>query len=163
MSILVVSYSRNDRLQVRAIVALLKSVFPNVDRAILWDELLTPGVVWFDEFKAFIDKTPRLFVFWCSHAAGSFHVRQELEYALHRQKSVVPVLLDDTPLAPELARIHSIDLREAIRHSVPVTELLGPVRTTPGQQPRPERGGLELSKLLKDPERAVAAFRPYLA
>jgi hypothetical protein len=37
-------------------------------------------------------------------------------YAFEQHKPVVPVLLDNTPLSVELAPIHGIDLRGAIRH-----------------------------------------------
>jgi hypothetical protein len=66
--------------------------------------------------KHHIDAAPQLFVFWCDHSAQSLQVRREFTYALTRNKRVVPVLLDDTALAPELVMIHGIDLRRAIHH-----------------------------------------------
>jgi len=117
MSVLVISYSRDDQPQVRALVALLKAGLRDVEKAVFWDEEFEPGEPWFDQLKAHIDASPQLFVFWCHHSNASDQVRREFSYALARDKQVVPVLLDDTPLADELAPIHGIDLRGAIRHS----------------------------------------------
>jgi hypothetical protein len=41
-------------------------------------------------------------------------------YALGQKKRVVPVLVDDTELAPELSPLHGIDLRGALHHPDPV-------------------------------------------
>lgn len=116
MAILVISYSRADQAQVRALVSLLKAGLRDVERAVFWDEQFEPGESWFDQLKAHIDASPQLFVFWCDHSNSSEQVRREFTYALTKKKRVVPVLLDDTPLAVELAPIHGIDLRGAIRH-----------------------------------------------
>jgi hypothetical protein len=113
---LVVSYSRDDRAQVRAVVALLRAAFRGVDNAVFWDEDFEPGDPWFEQISHHIDATPQLFVFWCEHAANSQQVRREFSYALSRGKRVVPVLMDDTALVPELAPIHGIDLRDALQH-----------------------------------------------
>ena len=111
-----VSYSRDDRAQVRAVVALLRAALRGVDNAVFWDEDFEPGDPWFEQISQHIDATPQLFVFWCEHAANSQQVRREFSYALRRGKRVVPVLMDDTALVPELAPIHGIDLRDALQH-----------------------------------------------
>jgi len=116
MALLVISYSRDDQPQVRALVSLLRAGLRDIERAVYWDEQFEPGEPWFDQLKAYIDAAPQLFVFWCVHANTSPQVRREFTYALAKDKRVVPVLLDDTPLAAELAPIHGIDLRGAIRH-----------------------------------------------
>jgi hypothetical protein len=116
MAVLVISYSRVDQPQVRALVSLLTASLHDVEKAVFWDEQFEPGEPWFEQLKSHIDAAPQLFVFWCDHANTSEQVRREFTYALERNKRVVPVLLDDTPLAAELAPIHGIDLRGAIRH-----------------------------------------------
>jgi hypothetical protein len=116
MATLVVSYSRVDRPQVRAVVALLKAALRGVDRAVFWDEDFEPGEPWFEQLCQHIDAAPQLFVFWCEHAAQSPQVRREFSYAMQRGKRVVPVLMDNTALVPELAQIHGIDLRDALQH-----------------------------------------------
>jgi hypothetical protein len=88
----------------------------DVEKAVFWDGELEPGDLWFDQIKQHIDAAPQLFVFWCDHSACSQQVRREFTYAITQKKRVVPVLLDDTALVPELAPIHGIDLRGAIHH-----------------------------------------------
>jgi len=116
MAVLVISYSRVDQPQVRALVSLLKASLQDVERAVFWDEQFESGELWFEQLKAHIDAAPQLFIFWCDHSNASAQVRREFTYALETNKRVVPVLLDDTPLVAELAPIHGIDLRGAIRH-----------------------------------------------
>src|SRR5262249_35725057 len=116
MATLVISYSRVDRPQVRSIVSLLRTAFAGIERAVFWDEDFEPGDPWFEQIKLQIDAAPQLFVFWCSHSASSAQVRREFAYAFAQQKRVVPVLLDDTVLASDLASIHGVDLRGAILH-----------------------------------------------
>src|SRR4051812_21503906 len=117
MATLVVSYSRTDRAQVKAVVALLKAALRGIDNAVFWDEDFEPGDPWFEQICQHIDAAPQLFVFWCAHAATSDQVRREFSYAMQRGKRVVPVLMDDTALIPELAPIHGIDLRGALQHA----------------------------------------------
>lgn len=117
MAMLVISYSRVDRSQVRGIVSLLRGAMRGiVDHAVFWDGQLEPGDLWFDEIRKHIDAAPQLFVFWCAHASASAEVRREFLYAVEQKKRVIPVLLDDTPLAAELAPISGIDLRGVVRH-----------------------------------------------
>src|SRR5688572_7932162 len=116
MAVLVISYSRTDQVQVRAVVALLKATLADVEKAVFWDGELEPGKEWFAQITRHIDAAPQLFVFWCAHAQNSAEVRREVVYALSKNKRVVPVILDDTELSPELAPIHGIDLRGTIVH-----------------------------------------------
>jgi hypothetical protein len=112
MPVLVISYSREDQPQVRALVSLLKAAFRGIEKAVYWDGEFEPGDPWFEQIKQHIDAAPQLFVFWCRHSAASPHVKREFVYAFRWSKIVVPILLDNTPLAPELTRIHGIDLRD---------------------------------------------------
>jgi hypothetical protein len=116
MAMLVISYSRVDQAQVRALVSLLRGGLRTVEKAVYWDDQFEPGDPWFEQLKTHIDAAPQLFVFWCDHSSASEQVRREFTYAISRHKRVVPVLLDDTPLAAELKQIHGIDLRGAVRH-----------------------------------------------
>jgi len=97
-------------------VSLLRSALRDIDKAVYWDDDFEAGDAWFEQMTRHIDTTPQLFVFWCRHAAESAQVRREFMYAFEREKRVVPVLLDDAPLAEELAAIHGIDLRGAVTH-----------------------------------------------
>jgi hypothetical protein len=118
VSVLVVSYSRADQALVRTIVSLVKAVNSDLERAAYWDEDFEPGKPWFEQLKAYIDAAPKLFVFWCGHAAESAQVRREFLYAFEQRKTVIPVLLDDTDLPAELAPLHGIDLRPAVAHGI---------------------------------------------
>ena len=93
MSTLVISYSRHDQLQVRAIVSVLKTALRDIENAVYWDGDFEPGDPWFEQIKEHIDAAQQLFVFWCWHSANSEQVRREFAYALDHQKRVVPVLL----------------------------------------------------------------------
>jgi TIR domain len=93
-------------------------MLPELDEVVFWDQDLTPGEEWFPRICAAIDRSQHLFVFWCSHSAASVEVQREFLYALSRKKRVVPLLVDNTPLAPELAAIHGIDLRKVVVHEV---------------------------------------------
>ena len=122
MAVLVISYSRADQAQVRAVVALLRAAMRDLEQAVYWDGDFDPGDPWFDQLKGYIDNAPQLFVFWCEHSARSAQVRREFAYALEKKKRVIPVLLDGTPLTDELAPIHGIDLRGAVTHVADLRE-----------------------------------------
>jgi hypothetical protein len=120
MANLVISYAHTDRPLVRGVVALLKAAYgKTVDKTVFWDEDFEPGENWFQQFHDEIDRAPELFVFWCNHSAQSSAVRQEFLYAIQQKKRVIPVLLDDTVLAQELAPIEGVDLRESVFHQRP--------------------------------------------
>lgn len=119
MAVLVISYTRVHQPQVRSFVKFLRAALPNVTDAVFWDDDLEPGKPWSEQIRASIDGSPKLFVFWCGHAAASGEVRAEYAYALDQGKVVVPVLFDDTPLDPLIAGIHAIDLRDLVEHKPP--------------------------------------------
>ena len=115
----VISYSSKDFSQIRVLVRLLKAAMRDLEGAVFWDEQIAPGKPWFEEMKRLIDSGAQLFVFWCHHSRNSDQVKLEFDYALRNgKKVVVPVLLDNTPLAPELRPISGIDLRGTVRHSL---------------------------------------------
>ncbi|MFN8640087.1 MAG: toll/interleukin-1 receptor domain-containing protein [Dehalococcoidia bacterium] len=121
MAVLVISYARPDRPQVRGLVSLLSTALRGIEQAVFWDEDFEPGEPWFKQMKKHIDAAPQLFVCWCEHSARSRWVRREFLYARTARKRVIPVLFDDAPLPAELSAIHGIDLRNVVRHqrSVP--------------------------------------------
>jgi hypothetical protein len=47
VAILVISYSSDDLLQVRALVKLLRAGLVGIDRAVFWDDGFEPGEPWF--------------------------------------------------------------------------------------------------------------------
>jgi hypothetical protein len=116
MHALVISHPHVHRIQVRVLVAVLRAALPAINEAVYWDDTAAPGPEWAEQMRRSIDEAPKLFVLWCRHAAGSIHMRAEFEYARARGKTVVAVLLDDTPLFPILAASQRIDLRDVMRH-----------------------------------------------
>ena len=130
MAVLVISYARVDQHQVRAVVTLLRAGLKGLDRAVFWDADFEPGEPWFAQMSANIDGAAQLFVFWCVHSAASTQVEREVTYALSRAKTVVPVILDDTPLSERLVPVHGIDLRGVIGHSAPARDTQDFLETT---------------------------------
>ena len=59
MAALVISYSRIDRPQVRAVVELLRTAFRDARTAVYWDGDLEPGDHWFEEIKRAIPSTQK--------------------------------------------------------------------------------------------------------
>jgi hypothetical protein len=113
-----VSYSHIDGRLVGPVVALLRAsqalVFLDADG-------LQPGKKWRGQLEAAIQDARVVVVFWCHHARASNEVRKEYEAAIAQQKDVLPLLIDDTPLPPELAEYQYIDFREAFAggHALP--------------------------------------------
>jgi TIR domain len=136
MATLVISYSREDRPVVRAIVSLLNTALKDVDDAVFWDDDLEPGDFWFAQLERHIAIAPQLFVFWCAHSARSNEVWREYRCAFYRRKRVIPVLLDDTPLVAELAAIHGIDLRGTIAHKPRTPDPKSAARSEEPRKPR---------------------------
>ena len=59
-------------------------------------------------------------VFWCDHANKSDYVKIEWLSAVNQEKDLLPLLLDNTPLPPELAQYQWIDFQKMVgaNHSV---------------------------------------------
>jgi len=103
-----ISYSRKDALLVRQIIGL----FAAVDVSVFRDEQsIKPGQKWRIGINAALEECQVVLVFWCEHAAASFEVRNEYERAIALSKRVVPVLLDQTALPPNLGQYQGVDLR----------------------------------------------------
>lgn len=119
-----ISYSRDDESHIRPIVNLLRTAIAGVPSAsgnpwelvFLDTDSLMPGTEWEEQINKAITAAERMFVFWCQHAAASDEVRREYELAFDQAKTVIPVLVDDTPLAERLSAIHGVDLRELRIH-----------------------------------------------
>jgi len=53
-------------------------------------------------------------VFWCDHASRSNEVAKEWKAAIEQEKDLLPLLLDATPLPPELGEFQWIDFRGTV-------------------------------------------------
>jgi len=106
-----VSYSHADSRFVAPIVSLLRAT-----RALVFRDADTirPGKKWRSEIDAAIQQADIVVVFWCRHSRNSPEVTNEYERALSLRKDVLPVLLDDSQLPPQLSDFHFIDFRDVV-------------------------------------------------
>lgn len=70
-----------------------------------------PGDVWRPAIAASILAARTVLVLWSANAAASRELAPEILIALASGARVVPVLLDDTPLPPDLSARQGIDWR----------------------------------------------------
>jgi hypothetical protein len=61
-----------------------------------------------------IDDCDVFVLMWCACASESTWVRRELNWAIERQKRIVPVLLSDAPLPEEIERINGVKLHAPV-------------------------------------------------
>lgn len=106
-----ISYSSKDREIVEPLADLLRGA----GKAVWRDKTnLAFGRDWDEQARNAIAGSSRVLVFWSKNAAKSKSVRLEYRHALGTGKPVVPVLLDGTPLPPDLERKHGVVLRRII-------------------------------------------------
>lgn len=106
-----VSYSRADAALVAPVVKLLRAnrsyVFYDIDD-------IQPGKRWRGEIDRGLAEAELVVVFWCDHALRSDEVRREWATAIDRNKDLVPLLLDATPLPAALGEFQWIDFRTMV-------------------------------------------------
>jgi TIR domain len=106
-----VSYSHADLLLVSPVVKLLR-----VNKSLVFQDIddIQPGKRWQGEIAKALAESHLVVVFWCNHASQSNEVSKEWQAALVQKKDLLPVLLDPTPLPPELAEFQAIDFRGTV-------------------------------------------------
>jgi hypothetical protein len=106
-----VSYSRADVLLVSPVVKLLRTnkslIFQDIDS-------IQPGKRWQGEIAEALAESQLVVVFWCTHASQSNAVSKEWQAAIEQKKDLLPLLLDTTPLPPQLAEFEWIDFRGTV-------------------------------------------------
>ena len=102
----VVIYSRADAKRADQVHAMASAFGPA-----LIDRALPPGVAWRPTIAAAICGAAAVFVVWSERSAASSEVRREIDTALVCRVSVVPVLIDNTPLPGLLADVNAVDWR----------------------------------------------------
>jgi len=106
-----VSYSHADASLVAPVVKLLRVnkalVFQDIDR-------IQPGKKWRSEINKALAEAQLVVVFWCDHANRSNEVWKEWKAAIEQEKDLLPLLLDATPLPPELSEFQWIDFRGTV-------------------------------------------------
>ena len=108
-----ISYSRRDEALVQPVVKLLSVS----NRKIFWDARIAPGDRWKESIAEALAGSRTVIVIWCCHAAKSKYVETEVQTALGREKTVVPVLICPYPLHEPLDGIQGVDFRDVTKHS----------------------------------------------
>lgn len=106
-----VSYSHYDASLVDPVVKLLRVnnsyVFQDID-------YIRPGKKWRSEISKALTDAQLVVVFWCNHASKSMEVSNEWKQAIEQEKDLLPLLLDETPLPPQLSEFQWIDFRDTV-------------------------------------------------
>lgn len=102
------SYSSVDRVRVSAFADVANSD-GEIDQFLDYREL-EAGRGWRQQLLENLDRSRKVKVFWSKHSARSKEVRKEYEYFASRypERTIVPILLDETPLAGLLGEIHAV-------------------------------------------------------
>ena len=105
-----ISYAHENRPEVEPSAELLRAggvqVFIDVAGIAYGDR-------WQDTLQQALDQCERVMVFWSLAAKASEWVDREWRYALQMGKRIVPTLLDDTPLPPELSQFQTLSQRRS--------------------------------------------------
>lgn len=111
MTNIFVSYSHADKALVSPVVQLLR-----VNKSFVFQDIngIQPGKKWRSEIAGAITNTDLVIVFWCDHSCLSNEVRDEWKTAIKLEKDLLPLLLDSTPLPPELGEYQWIDFQGTV-------------------------------------------------
>lgn len=127
-TVVFVSYSHADTSLVTPVVKLLRVnksfVFQDIDR-------IQPGKKWRGEIAKAIAEAQLVVVFWCEHASQSNEMSKEWKAAIEQEKDLLPLLLDATPLPPELSEFQWIDFRGTVGENHRVIESPAPKFVAP--------------------------------
>lgn len=106
-----VSYSHADASLVAPLVKLLR-----VNQSLVFQDIddIQPGKRWRTEIARGLAHSSLVVVFWCEHASRSDEVLTEWNTAIEQGKDLLPLLLDATPLPPQLGRFQWIDFRGTV-------------------------------------------------
>ena len=109
-----VSYSHADASLVAPVVKLLR-----VNKSLVFQDVddIQPGKRWRSEIARGLAESHLVVVFWCDHASRSEEVSREWKAAIDQKKDLLPLLLDATPLPPELVEFQWIDFRGTVGHN----------------------------------------------
>ncbi len=113
-----VSYSRKDESLVLPLTMLLRA---SGQKVFIDQQDLEYGGDWKEQLARTIGQSDRLLLFWSKYSESSSFVAEEWRLGLSTPGcSIVPVLLDRTPLPPELQRFHGTadiaPLFQTLRH-----------------------------------------------
>jgi hypothetical protein len=75
---------------------------------------IKPGAKWAVEIEKALRAADLVVLFWCVHSSASAEVRREYQLALDASKSIMPLLLDATPLPDTLKQFQWVDFRDLV-------------------------------------------------
>ena len=107
MSHVFFSYSRKNTGTVSKIVERLRG-----SGFVLWQDItdIPGGANWQMAIQAGLEQAVSVIVAWSEQAAASEWVREEIQLALAKHKTIVPVQLDTTPLSDDLTLYNAIPM-----------------------------------------------------
>lgn len=139
-----VSYSHTDATLVAPVVKLLRAnrsfVFQDIDS-------IQPGKKWRSEIEKGLVESDLVVVFWCNHASRSDEVCKEWKAAIEQEKDLLPLLLDATPLPPELGDFQWIDFRATVGGNHALTDS-PPEYTVLASPAKESRSGILIATVL---------------
>ena len=111
MASVFLSYSREDLPLIEQLAARLRASSPEVS---LWrdQEKIYGGQKWPKVLGEAIADQDVFLLAWSKHAASSHFVELEWNTAVALKKTIIPCLLDETPLAPSLRAFHGYPLQD---------------------------------------------------
>jgi len=118
-----ISYSHHDSEFVSPIVRLLAALRNDVFVDTASIEI---GAEWARAIEEAIRMADVVVVFWCTHSSRSSWVQSECELARSLNKSLMPLLLDDTALSSDLRGLQALDFRSLETHTQKTTFNSGP-------------------------------------
>ena len=106
---LFVSYARADARKVHLLVKLVRATGAPV---FLDTDSIPSGAKWREALAEALSNAEAVVVFWSTSAAKSEEVATEYAEGIRLAKPIIPVCLDDEPLARELAQYQALGLQE---------------------------------------------------
>jgi TIR domain len=105
---LFISYSHVDANIVEPLTAILRAAGAVVFRD---GDDIAPGELWRLSIANAIETAQSFLLFWCAHSSASTEVQRELARAIELKKRIIPILLDEEPLSPQLRKFQGINMR----------------------------------------------------
>jgi hypothetical protein len=147
-----ISYSHEDAKLVTPLVRLLR--YEREDLIFHDKQDIRDGEPWEPQLLQRLGEVHTVMVFWCKHSSQSEYVRKEYLQGIAQHKKILPIMLDDTKMTPELAAYQLIDFRESGIHAA--------AETAPGAPPAPPPAATKGKGLAKrmDSETSEANITP---
>jgi hypothetical protein len=123
-----ISYSHEDVKLVTPLVRLLR--YERDDLIFHDKDGLRDGEPWEPQLLQRLSEVDTVMVFRCAHAAASEYVRKEYLQGIAEHKKILPIMLDQTKMTPELAAYQGIDFRDTGIHMA-----AGAIPAPPGAPP----------------------------